>query len=148
MIPTRPFTIALRTLLATATALPVGPGHAPDGPPPYYLLHFIDRQTHGAPISDLNEDCTLVYQVDSVSGPDPRRPDSHGTQDQMEWLADKAREAILGRDPATGLWLHPLTVPGIKVMGRAPGAEAGGTPDAADGIMSSSSRYVFELTSV
>lgn len=147
MIKTRLVTNALRTLLATASGKDVGAGRMPEGTPTeYYLLQFIDRQTSGAPFSDLNEDCTLIYQVTSVSAPDRSDPDSYGTQDQMEWLNDKAREVILGRDPATGLWLHPLTIAGAKVIGRAPEVEAGGTPDAPDGIMSSATRFRFDLT--
>jgi hypothetical protein len=148
VISTRLFTNALHGLLTTGTGKPVGRGRRPDGnPADYYILHRIDRITSGAPFTDLNEDATLIYQVTSVSGPDPADPASFGTEDQLEWLEDKARQAILGRDPATGLWLHPLTVPGIKVMSRRPDVEAGGTPDAENGIMSSASRFAFDLTS-
>jgi hypothetical protein len=126
----------------------VGEGKVPDGDPTeYYILHFIDRQTSGAPFSDLHEDCSIVYQVDCISARDLTDPDSYGTQDQMEWLGDKAREVLIGRDPGTRRWLHDLTVPDARVIARAPDAEAGGTPDAADGIMSSASRYRFDLTS-
>ena len=148
MISGRTFTDALRDMLATGSGKPVGSGRRPDGKPAaYFILWRVDRQTEGAPFSDLNEDATLVYQVTAVSAPDPTDPDSYGTQDQLEWLEDKAREVILGRDPATGLWLHQLTVPGARVMGRRPDVEAGGTPDPADGIMSSAIRFAFDLTS-
>lgn len=148
MIRTRPFTTALAGLLATASQKPVGLGRRPDGAPThYYILWRIDRATGGAPFSDLNEDATLIYQVTCVSAPDPADPDSFGTQDQLEWLEDKAREVILGRSTATGVWLHPITVPGIKVMSRLPDVEPGGTPDPTDGIMSSNSRFRFDLTS-
>lgn len=147
MIRTRLVTNALNALLEAGSGMPVGEGVIPDGnPSEYYILHFIDRQTHGAPMTDLNEDCTLIYQVDCISARDISDPDSHGTQDQMEWLGDKAREVFLGRDPVTRKWLHDLVVPGARVIGRGPGAEAGGTPDAPDGIMSSASRFSFELT--
>lgn len=148
MIKTRPFTSAVAELLATASGKPVGKGRRPDGSPThYYILWRIDRNTGGAPFSDLNEDATLIYQITSVSAPDPQDPDSYGTQDQLEWMEDKAREAILGRDPATGEWLHALSVPGVKVMARMADIEAGGTPDPTDGIMSSASRFRFDLTS-
>lgn len=148
MIKTRLVTNALVQLLAQASGKPVGEGVIPAGDPTeYYILHFIDRQTHGAPFSDLNEDCCLTYQVDCVSGRDLADPDSHGTQDQMEWLCDKAREVFLGRDPVTRAWLHDLVVPGARVIARCPDVEAGGTPDAADGIMVSASRFRFDLTS-
>lgn len=148
MIKTRLVTNALVTLLATGTGKPVGEGVIPDGnPTEYYILHFIDRQTSGAPFSDLNEDCSLIYQVNCISARDLAAPDSHGTQDQMEWLADTAREVLLGRNPVTRAWLHALAVSGARVIGRAAEVEAGGTPDAADGIMSSASRFRFDLTS-
>ncbi len=146
MIPSRVFTDALITTLATASGEIVGHGRQPDGNPSrYYILHRVARQTSGAPFSDLNEDATLVYQVTSVSGPDSDAPASFGVQSQLEWMEDKAREVFLGRDPVTRLWLHDITAPGIKVMGRRPGAEPGGTPDATDGIMSSYSRFAFKL---
>lgn len=148
MIRTRVFTNALQAMLATGSGKPVGKGRRPDGTPgSYYILYRVDRQTDGAPYTDLNEDATLVYQITAVSGPDPNDPDSYGTQDQLEWLEDKAREVILGRNPGTGVWLHPLTVPGIRVMARLPDIEPGGTPDPSDGIMSSASRFAFKLNS-
>lgn len=149
MIGSRTVTDALAAMLAAGSGKPVGKGRQPAGnPSAYYILWRIDRQTTGAPYSDRNEDATLVYQVTSVSAPDPKTPDSYGTQDQLEWLEDKAREVILGRDPNTGLWLHALTVPGARVISREPDAEAGGTADPSDGIMSSASRYTLRLTSL
>jgi len=148
VISNRAVTSALAALLASKTGKPVGKGRKPDGSPAaYYILWRIDRQTSGAPFSDLNEDATLIYQLTCVSGPDKNTSGSFGTQDQLEWLEDKGREVFLGRDPNTGLWLHPLIIPGVKVMGRRPDVEAGGTPDPADGIMSSASRYALDLTS-
>lgn len=148
MIKTRVFTNGLLEMLATGSGKPVGKGRRPDGnPSEYYILDRVDRQTDGAPYTDLNEDATLVYQVTSVSGPDPGDPDSYGTQDQLEWMEDKVREVILGRNPATRAWLHPLAPSGIRVMARMPEVEAGGTPDATDGIMSSYSRFAFKLNS-
>lgn len=148
MIQSRLFTDALRTALETGSGKPVGRGKRPDGSPDnYYILYRVDRTTDGAPYSDLNEDATLVYQVTSVSAPDPDDPDSTGAQSQLEWLEDKARQVILGRDPVTRRWLHDITATGIKVMARRPDAEPGGTPDPTDGIMSSAIRFAFDLTS-
>lgn len=147
MIENRVVTNALRTLLETASGKPVGRGAIPPGSPDhYYILDRIARNTSGAPYSDLNEDATLIYQVTCVSARNLADPDSYGTQDQMEWLEDKAREVFIGRDPVTRRWLHPLTIPGARVLARRPDVEAGGTPDAVDGIMSSASRYAFDLT--
>ncbi|MFE9461714.1 hypothetical protein [Streptomyces californicus] len=148
MIARLPVTMALSALLASATNTPVGRGRKPvNTNPPYHLLQAVSAQTSGAPFTDLNEDITLVYQVTSISGPDPNRPDSHGVADQVEWMADKVRRAILGRDPETGLWLHPLVVPGVKVIGRSLDTEPGGSSDPADAIMSYVQRFRFDLTS-
>jgi hypothetical protein len=148
VIKSRVFTDALITTLATASGKPVGHGRRPDGNPTnYYIVYRVDRTTGGAPFSDLNEDATLIYQVTSVSAPDPQDPDSFGTQSQLEWLEDKAREVILGRSPVTGQWLHDLNPTGMKVIARRPDVEPGGTSDPADGIMSSAIRFAFDLTS-
>jgi hypothetical protein len=118
----------------------------PDANPPYYLLYPLDTGLDGPPLADTHDDITLVYQVTSVSGPDPTRPGSAGTLDQAELLADKARAAILGRDPASGEWSHPLTIPGAKVMCRELDVEPGGTTDPTDGIISYVQRFRLALT--
>lgn len=149
MIDRLPVTIALSSMLATATGFPVGRGRMPAGitKPPYYVLYSITATTSGAPMSDLNEDAAFVYQVTSVSGPAPARPNSIGTSDQTELMADRARKAILGRDPVTGLWLHPLVVTGAKVYGRSPDdTEPGGTSEPNDAIMNYVQRFKLDLT--
>ncbi|WP_097964954.1 hypothetical protein [Streptomyces sp. or20] len=147
MIARLPVTMALSALLASATNLPVGRGSKPlNAAPPYFLLHAMPAALSGAPLADENEDASLVYQVTSVSGPDPSKQDSRGVADQAEWMADKARTAILGRDPATGLWLRPLTIPGANVIGRSLDTEPGGSSDPADAIMSYVQRFRFDLT--
>ncbi|MFD8470409.1 hypothetical protein ACFV10_35490, partial [Streptomyces cyaneofuscatus] len=119
MISRLPVTMALSAVLASATKFPVGHGRKPaNAIPPYYLLYAITAQTSGAPFADMNEDISLVYQVTSVSGPNPDKPNSHGVADQVELMADAARTAFLGRSPATGLWLNTITVPGARVIGR------------------------------
>lgn len=147
MIARLPVTMALSALLASATKLPVGRGAMPsDTDPPYYLLYALPADVSGAPFTDRNEDASFVYQVTSVSGPDPMRPDSRGVADQAEWMADKARAAILDRDPETGLWLRELTVPDVRVIGRSLDTEPGGTNDPSDAIMSYVQRFRFDLT--
>ncbi|MCA1220251.1 hypothetical protein [Streptomyces sp. 8L] len=148
MISRLPVTMALHGLLTSATGLPVGRGTMPArATPPYYVLYSLDTHTSGAPYSDLNEDASFVYQLTSVSGPNPAAGIPAGLEDQTEWLADNARAAILGRDPTTGLWLHALTIPGARVICRDLDIEAGGTSDPADGIMSYVQRFRFDLTS-
>lgn len=150
MIDTRTVTDSLIALLAAASGKSVGKGRRPDGVEElsdYYIVYFITRTTTGAPFSDLNEDAELTYQVTSVSGPDPTDPASYGTQDQLQWLDDTARRAILGRNPANGAWLHAMSISGARVTGRRAAGEQGESPDAADAIMSSAQRFTFSVTS-
>lgn len=147
MIPRLPFSLACAALLRDVSGKPVGLGRHPGVAPPYYLQYALPAVRSGAPYSDLNEDAAFVYQITCVSGPDPTKPESHGAAEQAEWLADRANEAFLGRDPSTGLWLHDLSAPGIKVMGRSMDVEAGGTSDPGDAIMDYVLRYRFDLTS-
>ncbi|HEX5568026.1 MAG TPA: hypothetical protein VFY14_14050 [Streptomyces sp.] len=146
MIDRRKVTAALAALLTAETGMPVGLGRMPKANPPYYLLYSVDTSVSGPPLADESEDISLVYQVTSVSGPDPAKPSSTGTLDQAEWLADKARAAILRRDPVTGRWAAPLAVPGARVMGRALEIEPGGTSDPNDAIISYVQRFRFDLT--
>lgn len=147
MIARLPVTMALSALLASATNLPVGRGSKPPNvAPPYLLLYAMPAELSGAPLADEHEDASLVYQVTSVSGPDPSKQDSRGIADQAEWMADKVRTAILGRDPVTGLWIRSLTIPGVKVIGRSLDTEPGGSSDPADAIMSYVQRFRFDLT--
>jgi hypothetical protein len=139
--------MALSALLTSESGFPVGRRRMPAGQdPPYYLIQLVDYATSGAPLADEHEDASLVYQVTSVSGPDPDVPGSSGDQDQTEWLADKARTVFLGRDPGTGLWLHPITIPGATVFGRSLEMEPGGTNDPPDAIISDVQRFRFDLT--
>jgi hypothetical protein len=146
VIEKRLVTDALASLLGAATSLPVGRATMPGSSPPYYVLTPVDISTSGAPYADANEDMSLVYQVTAVSGPAAGSPGSTGTLEQAEGLADKARTAILGRDPATGQWLHPLTVTGTTCMCRELEIEPGATSDPADGIISYVLRFRLDLT--
>jgi hypothetical protein len=138
--------------LAAASGMPVGRGRKPtdDAEPPYYLLYSVDTSVGGAPFADRNEQASFVYQITSVSGPDPDVPQSTATQDQTEWMADRARIAFLGRDPATGLWLHPMTLPGLSCMTRSLDVEFGGVPGGTSeqeaAIMTYVQRFRFNLT--
>jgi hypothetical protein len=143
----------VQALLATATGLPVGRGRVPAGAtpgslatPPYYILYLVGATFHGPPLADESPDASLVYQVTSVSGPNPAIPGSAGSIDQAEWMADKARAALLARDPATGLWLHALTVTGVKNTSRALEAEPGESSAPDDAIISYVQRFRFDLT--
>ncbi|MGW5689793.1 hypothetical protein ACWEWX_02180 [Streptomyces asiaticus] len=150
MIEKRLVTNALAALLGTATTLPVGKGSIPRTSsgfkaPPYYVLAVVDVSVSGAPYPDVHEDMSIVYQITSVSGPVPGQSGTYGTLEQAEGMADKAREALIGRGPA-GAWAHPLTVPGASVICRELETEPGATNDPADGIISYVQRFRFELT--
>lgn len=148
MIDRRPATNAFVAMLATGSGLPVGRAKAPAGvtAPPYYIVDSIDYLTDGAPLADEHEEADLVYQVTSVSGPDPSKPESAGVLEQVEWMADKARRIVLQRDAATGLWLHPFPLAGYKTRSRSLDIEPGGTNDPADGIISYVQRFRLFLT--
>ena len=147
MIARLPLTMALSALLGSVTSLPVGRGRMPAGSPShYYLLYAMPATYTGAPLADLSEDASLVYQVTAVSAPTPDTPGSYGVADQAEWMGDQARSAILSRDPNSGLWLHTLTIPGAKVIGRSLETEPGATSDQSDAIMSYVQRFRFDLT--
>ncbi|MYW43050.1 hypothetical protein [Streptomyces sp. SID161] len=146
MIKRLAVTKAVAAMLADASQMPVGRGQKPKADPPYYLLYSVDTDLSGAPFTDLNEDASLVYQVTAVSGPSTSTASSAGYLDQAEWMADKAREAFLSRDPRTGDWVYPLTVPGYRVICRELETEPGGTSDPTDGIISYVQRFRLDWT--
>jgi hypothetical protein len=152
MIDRRPVTKAFIEMLATATGKPVGAGRMPTNDagelvdPPYYIVYSVGSTVSGAPLADDNEDASFVYQVTSVSAPDPDIAESYGTQDQTEWHADKARRAVLERDPDTGAWVNTLTVSGVSCMARSLETEPGGTNDPADATMGYDQRFRLDLT--
>lgn len=151
MIEKRVVTNAAAMLLGTATSLLVGKGSIPRTAsgfkaPPYYVLTVVDVTAAGAPYADEHEDMEVVYQVTSVSGPVPGQSGTYGTLEQAEGMADKARQAFLGRDSATGLWLHNLDIPGVSCTCRELETEPGGTNDPTDGIISYVQRFRLGLT--
>lgn len=154
MIEKRLVTNWVVATLGAASGMPVGRGRQPtDGKaPPFHLVYSLDINLGGAPLADLNEQASPVYQITHVSGPDPAVAESTTSQEQLEWMADKARTAFLGRNPATGLWLYPFTVPGVSCMSRTleiePGGIPGGTPEQESGIMTYVQRFRFGLTTV
>ena len=146
MIRKRLVTNAVAQMLASGSGKPVGKGKMPQADPPYYILYSLDTELSGAPLADENEDASFVYQITSVSGPDPTVVSSGGSEDQTEWLADKSREVFLARDPATGLWVNQLVIAGYKNYCRELDTEPGGTSDPADAIISYVQRFRFDLT--
>lgn len=93
MIPQRrELTTALAATLATGTGKPVGVGKAPEAwdlAVGYYVLYSIDGgEFYGPPLTAPESDGEIVYQVTSVGS----------RQDHVEWLSDRARATLLGRD--------------------------------------------------
>lgn len=153
MIERRPVTLLVASVLAQATGMPVGLGKIPTSPdgtteiiPPYYVLYSLPLAVGGAPLADMNEDASLTYQVTSVSGPDPAVPQSTSAEDQAEWMADRARTALLGRDPVTRLWLYDIAPEGWKCTCRELDIEPGAADSAGDAIISYVQRFRFDLT--
>ncbi|WP_045562740.1 hypothetical protein [Streptomyces sp. FxanaA7] len=151
MIDRRPVTAALQSLLATLTGKPVGlrtvpinPDTGQPYPPPYTLLYPLDQDDDDGTLADNNTAAIATYQATFVSGPTPGKPDSRGTDEQAQWLADKGRK-VVERTPNGGPgYLHPLTIPGVHCWYRE-AREAGGTPDANDAIITSVIRYRLHL---
>ncbi|MFI8085933.1 hypothetical protein ACIF6L_34725 [Kitasatospora sp. NPDC086009] len=142
MIARRPVTKAVAKLLTEAVGRPCGPGVLPRTgtgpvPPPYTVLHPAGWTVQGAPMSDLSEDASAVYQVVCVAE----------STDQAEWLADRARAGVLERDPSTGLWRYPLDLPaGVICRGRSLDVDVGTDPVPGDGIVDYMIRFRFDLT--
>ncbi|MFK8851256.1 hypothetical protein [Streptomyces sp. Ac-502] len=143
MIARRTVTAAVAQLLAQATGKPVGqitvpinPSTGKAYPPPYTLLYPLDHTTDDRTLADAHQTAVTVYQATCVSGPDPAKPDSRGTAEQAEWLADKARTAMLAR-PADGSpgYANALNLPGVSCYRREADIEAGATSDATDAII-------------
>ncbi|MCZ0983969.1 hypothetical protein O1L60_45225 [Streptomyces diastatochromogenes] len=123
MIERRLVTQALELLIADATGKPCGTGTLPtsDGKaaePPYSVLRSLTLTLDGAPLTDRHEDSTTTYQVDCVAR----------THAQAEWLADRVRAGVLGRDDR-GAWQHALTVPGWTCYARELALDAGPEDD-------------------
>ncbi|MCF1598296.1 hypothetical protein [Streptomyces muensis] len=140
MIERRLVTQALGALLATATGKPCGAGALPqvDGKPaepPYSVLRSLTLTLDGAPFTDRHEDSDTYYQVDCVAR----------THAQAEWLADRVRTAVLGRD-TDGAWLHALTVPGFSCYARELALDAGPEDDPAAVIVSYVIRFQLRWT--
>ena len=153
MIARRPVTQALADMLGDATGKPVGVGSVPINPatgrpfpPPYTLLYSLGGTTGGPELADLHEDAYLDYQLTFVSGPYPAKTDSRGTVEQVEWLADKGRTAILARPPAGCGYLHELTVPGATCYRREITTEPGATNEPEDAIITYVIRCRLHLT--
>lgn len=131
----------LVTAVATATGKPCGDAKAPlDVAPPYAVVHTISGGGYWGPGLVAPEDSAdWVYQIDAVGD----------RRDQAEWLADKIRLTVLGRD-AAGAFLTAISEPsGLRIIDRrsdggAGGVEVEGTPP--HEVYTASERYVVSVT--
>lgn len=153
MIARQVVTKAVTQLLKDVTGKPVGTATVPVDPatgrpfaPPYTLLYPLDHTTDDQTLSDTHDTAVSVYQATLVSGPDPSRPDSRGTVEQVEWLTDKARSVLARATGGAPGFLHPLTIPGA-VCYRREATEVGATSDPNDAIISYVIRFRFYLDS-
>lgn len=123
MIPDRRvLTTELVAFLAVHTNRPVGDGKAPaDTTKPYYIVYPLDGGGFSGSVAFPEEEATFPYQVTSVAE----------KRDQVEWAADKARKALCGRDPATGVPVAEPVVEGLNLLDIA--ATSIGRPDKGDG---------------
>ncbi|MEK2474044.1 hypothetical protein [Streptomyces noursei] len=134
-------TLALQAMLTAATGKPCGRGRLPlvGGQPaslPYTVLYPQGGLTDGAPLADRAEDARLVYQMTVVAA----------RTDQAEWLADRVRQALLGRT-SSGQWVNPIPVPGMEVWARALLVDEGVDPSGGDdGVVTGVQRYELSVT--
>ncbi|WP_189959286.1 hypothetical protein [Streptomyces alanosinicus] len=134
-------TEALQSLLAAATGRPCGRGRLPlvAGQPaslPYTVLYPQGGLLDGAPLADRSEDGQFLYQVTVVAA----------RTDQAEWLADRVRQALLGRT-ASGDWENLILVPGVDVWARELLVDDGVDPAGADdGMVTAVQRYKLSAT--
>lgn len=147
MIDRLPVTLGFQALLASLTEHPVGLGTVPlddNGtpvPPPYTLLDSLDKTDDDGTLADNNTAAIANYQATFVSGPVTGEPNSRGGVEQAQWMADRGWKVV--QRPADGSpgYAHILNAgPGVGCWHRE-AREAGGTPDAQDGIMTSVIRY-------
>jgi hypothetical protein len=152
MIQRQMVTKGFGALLATATGKPVGFGKVPINsatgqpyPPPYTLLYSLDHVSSDGTLADKGAAAVSTYQATFVSGPTPGVPDSTGTLEQVEWLADKARTGVMAR-PASGApgYVNAITIPGVNCFYRE-AFDAGGTSDVNDAILTSVIRFRLHL---
>ncbi len=119
----RTLTEALQTMLETATTRPVGVTRIPEdvngvqATKPYAVIFPMKNSSYGGPVFCAPQaDGYFAFQIKCVG----ERPD------QVEWMADKVREALLDRD-GTGQFVTALTPTDLTVMDRYPGLDSPGT---------------------
>ena len=120
-----PVTRAVAALVAEATGRPCGIGGLPrvrtgDGweaaAVPYAVLDSLPGSFSGPPLWDWHADAAWAYQVTSIGG----------REDQVQWLADRIRDGVVGR--RSDGWAHDLPVEDGRVVDRELTYDASGEP--------------------
>ena len=140
-----PVTRALAALVEQTTGRPCGMGELPrvqgksgwePAAVPYTILDSLPAEFTGPPLWDWHADAAWSYQVTSVGE----------RADQVEWLADRVRAGLVGRDDDG--WAHDLRIPQLRVIDRELTYDAGGEPSvsAAGAIVSYVQRVTITVT--
>ncbi|WP_157878037.1 hypothetical protein [Streptomyces torulosus] len=135
----REVSLAVQKTLAAATGRSCGYGTAPTASStptgatvPYNVLYSLGITTSGPPLGDGDADARVLLQVTSVGS----------TAEQVEWMADKARAALLTR--SSGTYAHAITITGYAVIDRELDKEEG--ISVSSGVYSYVQRYVLTVT--
>ncbi|MFJ5307478.1 hypothetical protein [Streptomyces sp. NPDC088350] len=140
-----PVTRALTALVEQITGRPCGVGELPrvqgksgwePATVPYTVLDSLPAEFTGPPLWDWHADAAWSYQVTSVGE----------RADQVEWLADRVRAGLVGRDDNG--WAYDLRIPQLRVIDRELTYDAGGEPSvsAAGAIVSYVQRVTITVT--
>ncbi|WP_157968488.1 hypothetical protein [Streptomyces geranii] len=137
----REVSLAIQKTLAAATARSCGYGTAPTASStptgatiPYSVLYPLGVTTSGPPYGDGDADARVLVQVTSVAS----------TAEQVEWMADKVRTALLAR--VSGMYVNTITITGYIVIDRELDKEEG--MSVSGGVYSYVQRYVLTVTSL
>ncbi|MDX3130640.1 hypothetical protein PV367_12735 [Streptomyces europaeiscabiei] len=90
--------------------------------------------TSGPPYGDGDADARVLVQVTSVAS----------TAEQVEWMADKVRTALLAR--LSGTYVNAITITGCLVIDRELDKEEG--MSVSGGVYSYVQRYVLTVTTL
>lgn len=110
--------------LRAATGKKIGEAKLPTGlsaKESYAICYFITAPQGSGSFRDPEEDRDFVYQVTCVGQ----------NAGQALWMSDRARSAIIGRDP-NGKYLHPMMLAGIEPQWRVSDGLVGPTPSGVD----------------
>ncbi|MFF7469893.1 hypothetical protein [Streptomyces sp. NPDC008092] len=137
----REVSLAIQKTLAIATARSCGYGTAPTASStptgatiPYSVLYPLGVTTSGPPYGDGDADARVLVQVTSVAS----------TAEQVEWMADKVRTALLAR--LSGTYVNTIAITGYIVIDRELDKEEG--MSVSGGVYSYVQRYVLTVTTL